>query len=344
MRLLILTQALDTEDAYLSFFHSWANEFARHFESVRIICLKEGAHELPSNVRVYSLGKEEGKGRFTYVARFIRYITMLRNEYDVVLVHQNQEYVLLGGWIWKMFGKPVYLWRNHYKGSFLTRVAAVFTKKVFCTSQYSYTASFARTVLMPIGIDTEIFKKDPTVQRTPRSILFYARMAPSKKAEIFVEALALLTSQQVAFTAIVKGSPLPYDESYHASVRTLVSERGLADCVRFEPGEPFANGPRIFSGSEIYVNLGGSGMYDKTIFEAAACGALSVASSKDYAMLADPRLTFTEGDAHDLAKTLSTLLDLDGETKEKLVAESIRLAYTQSLRALAETLQKEMSN
>ena len=64
MRLLIVTQKVDREDDLLGFFHQWIIEFAKHCESVTVICLEEGSHRLPSNVRVFSLGKERcGRGQ-----------------------------------------------------------------------------------------------------------------------------------------------------------------------------------------------------------------------------------------------------------------------------------------
>lgn len=61
MKLLIITQTVNTEDPVLGFFVRWIEEFAKHAETVEVICLKEGSHAfLPSNVRVYSLGKKRG--------------------------------------------------------------------------------------------------------------------------------------------------------------------------------------------------------------------------------------------------------------------------------------------
>ena len=84
MRLLICTQAVDLDDPVLSFFHRWLVEFSKHCESVHVICLREGRHELPPNVFIHSLGKESGRSQVKYVARFYRYIFRYRNEYDAV--------------------------------------------------------------------------------------------------------------------------------------------------------------------------------------------------------------------------------------------------------------------
>ena len=109
MKLIIFTQKVDQNDTVFSFFHSWIIEFATHSESVIVVCLYEGVHDLPSNVRVYSLGKEKGVSRWTYILRFYTYIVSFRREYDAVFVHQNQEYVLLGAFIWKLLRKQIYL-------------------------------------------------------------------------------------------------------------------------------------------------------------------------------------------------------------------------------------------
>ena len=63
MKLLICTQAVDREDSVLGFFHSWIREFAKHYESVTVICLYKGEYDLPENVKILSLGKEDNIAR-----------------------------------------------------------------------------------------------------------------------------------------------------------------------------------------------------------------------------------------------------------------------------------------
>jgi len=177
MRILICTQVMDKKDSALGFFQKWVASLAPHYEGVEVICLKEGDHSLPSNVRVHSLGKETSAGlrfmkRFRYVIRFYSLIWNLRKNYDIVFVHMNQEYILLGGFLWKLFSKKIFMWRNHYDGSILTDIAATFCEKVFCTSKFSYTARYKKTVLMPVGVDEESAHMDESIARTPRSILF----------------------------------------------------------------------------------------------------------------------------------------------------------------------------
>src|SRR3990167_8654475 len=189
MTLLVLTQSVDTKDPILGFFHRSLLELAGRSERIIVIALYVGKHSLPENVRVYSLGKESGTSKMTRVWRLLRYIVVLRKEYDAVFVHMNEEYVVLGGVLWKLFGKKIYLWRNHYAGSFLTAVAARLSTNVFYKSKNSYTANFANALSMPVGIDLELFKPNPSLTPAPHSILSLGRIAPSKHIHVLIEAM-----------------------------------------------------------------------------------------------------------------------------------------------------------
>lgn len=336
MRLLVVTQVVDRNDSFLGFFHRWLEELATHYEYIHVICLKEGEYALPENVTVHSLGKESGESRWKYLTNFFRYVWQLRHAYDAVFVHMNQEYVLLAGWLWKLMGKRIYLWRNHYAGGFLTDVAALFATKVFCTSKHSYTAKYRKTVVMPVGIDTIRFK--PYGERVPHSILSLGRIAPSKNIEVILQALKVLKDQGAEFTASIYGDSLPQDRSYHDRLRAYVADQGLENYVNFFSGVPNTEAPRIFAAHQIFVNASASGMFDKTIFEAGACGALALASSADYAETADPRLVFKEKDAHDLAQKLAVILSLDAPTLSALQRSSEQNITAHSLPALGTQL------
>ncbi len=279
MKLLIVTQKIDKKDPVLGFFHRWVEEFAKRVEKVSVICLEEGEYNFPSNVSVFSLGKEEGRTKLGYIFRFYKYIWELRPEYEVVFVHMNQEYVLLAGDAWRLMGKKVYLWRNHVKGNFLTIMAIWLSHKVFYTSSQSFTAKFAsprrslwrsagKAVQMPAGIDTEFFKPDPVKKRVPGSILFLGRIAPVKRVLEFVDWLAT----QEFETATVVGQALPKDHAYHQRVKERVRELGLQSKVKFIGAVRHEETRDLYQTHELYVNLTPAGSLDKTILEAAACG------------------------------------------------------------------------
>ena len=315
MRLLIITQKVDQNDDVLGFFHGWIAEFAKHCEQVTVVALGVGEYHLPKNVRVFSLGKERGVSRIGYIINFYRLIWRERKTYDTVFVHMNQEYVLLGGLLWKLLGKKIAMWRNHYAGSFLTRIAMTISDKLFCTSKYSFTAQSKKTTLMPVGIDTELFKKDDHVVKKPDSVLFLARIAPAKKPDLIIEALHILQNKDVLFSADFYGNALPQDIPYLNALKEKVKEHFLSDRIAFKQGIPNTQTPSVYGAHTVFINTSPSGMYDKTIFEAMACGSLILTSNLNLKGQIDDRFLFTEDDANDLAQKLKALLNLDANTQ-----------------------------
>lgn len=318
MKLLILTQVMDKNDPVLGFFHRWVGEFSKQVDSISVICLKQGLYDLPSNVKVYSLGKETKPSRISYVLNFYKYISSLKGEYDAVLVHMNQEYILLGGLLWKLWGKQVYMWRNHHAGSMLTDIAAGFCTNVFCTSKFSYTAKYDKTVLMPVGIDTHFFKRDILSMRKHNSILFLGRVAPVKKPHVLLEALQVLRSKKVQFTASFYGNALPQDAGYLEELKKRTQSWGLSDVVTFHPGIPNDATPKVYSEHEVFVNLSSSGMYDKTIFEAAACESMILASNENLRGLVDDAHICKDNDPEEIAYKLQALLSKTTDEKVRV--------------------------
>jgi glycosyltransferase involved in cell wall biosynthesis len=342
MKLLIVTQTLDANDPGLGFFHSWVAALAPKFETINVIALGVGAYTLPTNVRVHSLGKEKGRqNAFSYATRFISLAWSLRGEYDAVLVHMNQEYILLTGWLWKVLGKRIYMWRNHSAGSMLTDIAALLCDKIFCTSPRSYTAQFKKTVIMPVGIDTELFKPAPVI-RKPNSILYLGRIAPVKRPEILLEAVKRLTQEGVSCSVSLYGNAIPRNAAYFAALKGFVSANGLEGKVEFLSGIKNNETPTIYSAHHIFVNLSPSGLFDKTMLEAAACGTLLATSHEVLKPVIGPG-AFAESDAASLAESLRKLLSL---SPEKAAEEGKRLRdyviQNHSLNLLVRRLSEEV--
>lgn len=340
MKLLVLTQAIDIDDPALGFFHSWVEEFSKRFEQIAVVCLKEGRHSLPANVRVYSLGKESGASRLKYVSRLFRYAWSLRREYDAVFVHQNQEYVLLAGLLWKLLGKDVFFWRNHYAGSLFTSLACSLCRAVFYTSSHSYTARCAHAIPMPVGVDLSMFKT--VAERTPRSILFLGRIAPSKHPDVLIAALGLLAAHGIDFTASLYGPTLPHDKAYRESLVRRINELGIGRQVSLRDGVPHAETPQLYAAHDTFVNLSDSGMYDKTLFEAAASGCVVVSRSDDFAHVFDERFTF-DGSAESLADALEKSMRMPETDKEAVLRTLRTIAESNSLHALGARLAEELN-
>ncbi len=307
MRLLVITQKIDKNDTVLGFFHGWVVELSKKVDSIEVICLEKGSYDLPKNVTVYSLGKEKGVSKIGYVYNFYKYLNLISGSYDKVFVHMNQEYILLAGLYWKIKNIPVFLWRNHPAGSFLTQISIFLSEKVFCTSKHSFTAKYEKVVIMPAGIDTGVFKPYPTAVRKKYSICMVGRLAPIKHNDLAIYAMQELVSSGVQASLTILGSFLERDRLYVESIKKYVEDNNLSSVISFLPGVEMSKLPEIYSSHEICINLTDSGSFDKTIVEAAACGAIPLVSNSSLrGMLPDSCIV--EPDKKSIADSIQKLI------------------------------------
>jgi glycosyltransferase involved in cell wall biosynthesis len=347
MKILICTQVIDQTDSSLGFFQKWVSELSTKFEHIEVICLKKGEYDLPANVSVHSLGKESIQGsrfinRLRYIFRFYRLVLKTYNNYDIVFVHMNQEYILLGGLVWLMLGKKIYMWRNHYDGSILTDIASLFCKKIFCTSKFSYTARYKKTVLMPVGVDENSCRMEVPITRVPHSILSLGRLDESKKPHLLIEALGIIAKEGITFTATFVGGTSKQNSDYPLQLQEQVKKLGITDHVVFVGAVPNTETFRYYRSHDIFVNCSKSGMLDKTIFKASACGCLVLATSSDFSDLVGSVFIFEDDNVEELARKLKEFLLLPMEERAGLTNTLSNCIKRHSLPTLVERLRNEM--
>jgi glycosyltransferase involved in cell wall biosynthesis len=321
MKLLIITQKVDKEDPILGFFHNWIEKLSKKFEKISVICLEKGDYNLPQNVRVFSLGKESGRSKIKYIKNFMNLILGLHKEYDSVFIHMNQEYILLGGFIWKILRKKVYFWRNHQCGNLFTQIAIWLSNQVFYTSRFSFVAKSKKASIMPVGIDVEKFKyqiSNIKIEERKNKILFLSRMSPIKKPGLLIEALNILNRKRLDFVCDFYGNPVPGDESYYDSLKIKVRELGLGNKIAFYKSVPNYETPKIYNEHEIFVNLTPSGSFDKTILEAAACGCIPIITNQSLSGEIDERMIVKKDIPESVAEMINFWLNISNEEREKV--------------------------
>ncbi len=308
MRLLITTQSLDRDDPILGFFHGWVEALAGRFERVHVVCLKQGNTQLPKNVIVHSLGKESGENRCKYIFRFFLYLKNLKGSYDIVFSHMNPHYIVMAGWYWKHHRIPIFFWRNHARMNIMTRIAASYAKNVFYTSPYACTRIFAHAVQMPVGIDTDTFLPQSAI-RNENSVLFLGRLSSVKRPEIFIEASTFLPK----YTFAVYGDE-PRGNAKYVQKLKLLSK----DNVTWHRAIKNYETPHVYSVHGVYVNLTPEGSMDKTILEAAACGALILVTNKSFEGIIPEICLLSDATARGLASQLEKLMVLPLEEKTRI--------------------------
>ena len=313
MRLLIVTQAVDLDDPVLGFFHRWIEEFAKHVESLEVICLKRGRFNLPPNVSVHSLGKEEYKGRafvrrIRYALRFYKLIFQLRNRYDAVFVHMNPEYVVLGGFLWRLWRKRIALWFIHPRRSFSLRIASLFAHVILSATPKSVPIRTRKVLPVGLGIDTNAFAPLSIAQRG-RTILSLGRLDAVKKIDVLVEALAALHEENISFHADIYGTPTDPKSNYAHDVRNAMAPLSLEGVLQLHEAVPNDQTPALYRAHAVFVNLTETGSFDKAIAEALASGCIVVAANESLRG-AIPEAFMSDGTIEGTAQAIKAALEM----------------------------------
>ena len=310
MKLLIITQVVDERNPVLGFFVRWITEFAKQCEHVEVICLWEGRHRLPENVKVHSLGKERGVSRVKYILNFYRYIWKLRRSYDFVFVHMNVEYVVLGGIFWRLLGKKVGLWYLHKSVTLRLRAAVLLAHYVFTGSQQSLRLRTIKKHIMGQGIDMELFSTLPRKVPEVFTALFVGRLSPIKSVETLIEAAALLRKRGLRIRIeIVGGAESSSQRQYEEKLKKLVQEEKLQDSVHFAGAIPNTEVPLYLSQASVFVNPSRNGSLDKAGIEPMAAGLPVVSCNESFYDMVSPHgLFFKERDAQELSVILERLV------------------------------------
>lgn len=326
MKLLFITQKVDQRDDLLGVYHEWIARLAGSFEKISVICLYQGITDLPKNVHVYSLGKEEYANaplkRLHYLARFYKYIFQLRGEYDTVFVHMNTIYVLLGALLWRAWGKRVVLWFAHYKPYWQLSVAEKLVNSIVTSVPQACAITSHKVHAIGQGIDLEQFGAPHAEATSEARILFLGRIAPIKKLELLFESLGLLKKQSESFSFSVVGAPGDMDAEYAQKIYALPEKLGLEDKIFFKGKVSNSETPELYRTHDIFVNLTPTGSFDKTTLEAMAAGSLVLVSNRAFLSIFPKdlrgQLMFKEGDAEDLAEKLRLLIALPSSTKKEI--------------------------
>jgi glycosyltransferase involved in cell wall biosynthesis len=315
MKILIITQAVDSKNTTLGFFVRFIEEFAKRTEKTTVICLEKGDFVLPKNINIFSLGKEQIKSRWNYLKNFFKLIFKTRKDYDTVFVHMNQEYIILGFLFWKIFRKKIFLWRNHPYGNFITRIAVKMSDVVFATSNQAYVSKFDKTKIMPVGVDKRIFKTDDS-NREVGSILVFGRIAPVKRIEMIIDTFANLLAKGLNAKLNIVGDFLEKDKGYYQIIKERIKKFRIEDFVYFRKAVPFKDAPFIYQKNDIFVNFTKAGSFDKTIVEAMSCGCKVLTTNPSLSDIL-PENSFTLEDESSRLNKMEKLLSMSSVEKTK---------------------------
>jgi glycosyltransferase involved in cell wall biosynthesis len=273
MKLLILTQKVDKEDSYFAFFHDWLIRFSRECEQVIVISLEVGAYDLPHNVRVISLGKEQGRSRFKYITQLFYALTKYRNEYDAVFAHMSPWYAILSfPWV-KLFNKKLALWYVHRSVDFKLRAAHVLVDKVFTATPESFRIPSRKVEYMGQSVPLDRFARQLNliqVKPSPMRIGIIGRITPIKNIEVLIKALGMLPHEINAELHIIGAPVAEGDLQYQNTLKSLAASLGVQEKIQWRGPVKNANLPQELQALHASVNLCPPGGLDKAVLESMA--------------------------------------------------------------------------
>ncbi|MDD4271829.1 MAG: glycosyltransferase family 4 protein [Patescibacteria group bacterium] len=288
MKLLILTQIVDINDDILGFMHGWIAEFAKKCDQVIVIALGAGRYDLPGNVKVLSLGKEKGGSKIKYLINFYKYIWQERKNYDAVFAHMNKEYVILGGWYWRLIGKKVALWYVHKQVSCQLKLAEKIANVIFTASPESFNLKSQKLKIIGHGIDLNKFNYSPRVESHGNfKIIYVGRISRIKNQKLLIEAMDILNKKGINDIKIdLVGKPIYQDDyDYKNELVKLIDGARLENQVQFIGSVPNKDMAEVYQQADLSVNLCPVGGMDKAVLESMADGLPVIAYNKTFAPL-----------------------------------------------------------
>ncbi len=349
MRLLILNLAVDDRHRALGFTVGWINQIAATAERVDVITHWRGPADLAPNVFVQSLGAEERVAKLARVWRLLRAVNrVLRaGPVDCCFAHMAPQFAVLAYPQLRLANVPIVTWYAHWHASVGLRLSRLVSDAIVTSLTTSYPLKLTSQVhVIGQGIDTNVFapccKGDPETE--PEDLLYVGRLAPTKRIEILIEALAILKSRFGLTPALRLVGDAPGDAGarYRAQLVSLSTRMAVEDQVHFEPGVDHGDLPAVYRSAAALLNATPTGSGDKVILESMSCGVPAILCNAGFGTILGEHsaiLLFKDGDPADLADKIRAFLNLPA-AERRCLSEAVRNSIQQhySLESLVSRL------
>lgn len=291
MNLLMITRKVDKQDARAGFVYAWVKKLSQRVDRLIVICQEKGDVSGLKGIKIYSLGKEKLLNwpvflrRPIYVFRFYKLIWRLRKKYDNVFVHMHWIYVLLANFFWKLQRKKIGFWYSHIRTTIMAKLASCFADFVFSPSGKSFKFAPKKLKKTGHGIDTEVFRPSGEKKEYSRQIISVGRISPVKEYEVLIEAVRVLAGKYHLNDFEIKliGRPANKEDfAYLEKLKKTINGYRLENCFNWLGDIPNKDVFKFYQKSDIFVNMQSSGVFDKAVLEAMACGLVCVLSSSAY--------------------------------------------------------------
>lgn len=293
MRVLMLTQIVDRHDPLLGFTHGWIDRLAQQVQQLDVICLYEGAHDLPQNVSVYSMGKEKGYNRWQKLRAYLELLARLVPTADIIFGHMIPRYSLLAMPYALWWRRPLAHWHTHKTISLEMRIVHQLATRIVTASPESFPLPSRKVSIIGHGIDLDQFQ--PAEAPTSRKILAVGRLSPIKHYEVLIDAADILLRQEGmddVEVQIAGGSTEEHGDSYARSLKDRVENTGLVGRIHFLGVIPFHEIGSYYRQAALTVNLCPTGGADKAVLESMATGVPVIFRNRTFLPLLEPDMAW----------------------------------------------------
>ncbi len=364
--LLIITQTVDRNDSDLGFFCGWLKEFSRQLDHIYVIANKTGDYDLPDNITVLSLGKENGAGRIMRMINFWKYLFAYLPKVSAVFAHMCPEYIIYGGWLARLYGKKLGLWYLHKSLTCKLKMAVLLANNIFTAHSDGLPIKSSKILVTGHGIDMSIFGKIQNKSRTfqqsikplwkdfsntssssqqaegylekvrdkPENaeldLLTVGRVSASKNLLILVKSVILLREKlnKPVCLRVVGESYLKEDKKYLEDLKTYIKDNNAGDIVDFTGKVSHDKVADYYSRADVFLNAGKTGGVDKAVLEAMASGVPVITSNSAFKNILPNDCLFEEDNVEDLVAKILSYKNIQTDLLKSIVRSNHSLEST----------------
>lgn len=283
MKLLIVTQTLDSKHSVLGFFVRWVLEFAKQCEQVTVFCLDKGEDIFPENVSVIHIPRTWG-GIKTWPLTLTYQALVQRKRYSHVFVHMNPEYILSAGIVWKVFRKKVSLWYAHGAVSMRLKVATAFVSNIFSSTPEGFRYKTLKLAIVGQGVDVSLYENVDTNRpfSNPTRMVSIGRISSSKRMEMLLETILEFKNihKRNVMCTIIGGPATEQDTIYEKKLKEFIYTKEISDQVVWKGPLPLKEAIHILKTQDIFLHFGNTGSLDKAVLDAMMCGVIVCSSNE----------------------------------------------------------------
>lgn len=340
LKVLIVTQKVNQNDDVLGFFCGWLSKLAKKITKIYVLALEIKDMDLAKNIKLYSLGKENGSNRLRRFLKFNQVLIdlCLNKKIDIIFIHMCPEYAILTWPYAKLKNIPIVIWYAHKNVNYRLKLAHILVNKVVTPSKESFRIKSNKVIITGHGIDINKFnstwdgtklKEREGNQNTKKTILSVGRMSPIKDYETLIKAADILINKKgienIEFN-IVGNVYTKLDAKYYEKLKDMIFKFGLIEFVRFKEPITYNQISSYYKKCDIFVNLSPTGAPDKVVFEAMACRKICIVCNRTFKTIFDgysEKLIFKEKNAFDLSEKILICLEME-KLKKTMITDRLR--------------------